>query len=445
MVHPLSPIEEIRQLVDQLVDGQLNAAGYARIEALILQDQRCLQKYVERLDFHSELVEQAENKSPETAVLDGLRKFEIAAKARDRRRNRLTKLSLAACTLALTIALAWLYHTSSLWIAAPMGRIASLSVDLRTQRTPLELGQVIRQNETISITAGIASIQLPDVMLDLIAPASIRFERRGHVYLTTGKVIANVQQPAIGFTVRTPDTEVVDLGTEFLVQHQPQAGTEVSVRRGRAQASLLDWRNQSVKVLELTANRSAHLHRHGEIAREVDFEPAAFDSMDETRGGIRSIDGNLRTSTLRYRSFRADRITTPNHLLVIPEQQNIQLDADLVLNGLQGPTRIPAGSIVSSYLVHFDPTDLGKLAPRGAISFFGTIAAVVGSAEDLAATDRRFGLKDTFYETESFRELELDEDEIQISDDRKTLSFYFGTSPPHYLDEARIFVVSQSP
>lgn len=444
MIHPLSPIEEIRQLVDQLVDGQLNAAGYARIEALIMHDQRCLQMYVERLDFHSELVEQAEHKSPETAVLDGLRKFEIAAHARDHRRNRLTNLSLATCALVLTALSVWLYHTW-LWNAVPVGRIASLSADLQTDGVPLELGQIIRQNETISIAQGIASIQLPDVMIDLIAPASIRFEHRGRIYLTTGKVIANVQQPAIGFTVRTPDSEVVDLGTEFLVQHHPQAGTEVSVRRGRAQACLLDWRRQSVKVLELTANRSARLRREGDIAREVNFEPEVFHSVDETRGGIRSIDGNLRTSTLRYRSFRADRITTPNHLLVIPERQNVQLDADLLLNSLQGPVRIPAGSIVSSYLVHFDPTDLGKLAPRGAITFFGTIAAVVGTSEELAATDIHFGLEETFYETAEFRELELDEDEIQISDDRKTLSFYFGTSPPHYLDEARIFVVSQSP
>jgi hypothetical protein len=48
------------------------------------------------------------------------------------------------------------------------------------------------------------------------------------------------------------------------------------------------------------------------------------------------------------------------------------------------------------------------------------------------------------FERQSFREIEPEEDEIHISDDRMTISFYFGLSPPAFLDEVRILVATDS-
>lgn len=438
-----SPADEMSQLVDLLYDGKIDHVGFDRIQSLILQDQRHLQTYVERFDFHCELHEQADHKPTEMMVLDVLHQSATTLARQESRQQWRAGILLLTCGIILGVGFGWLYYSTFLY-ATPVGTIASFSADLGTTSRTFEPGQVIRQRETISISKGILSVQLPEVMIDLIGPASIRFENSGRVLLTGGKVIANVDPKGIGFTVKTPETEVVDLGTEFLVRHHRDEGTYVSVRRGVAQARHLDWRGDPVKMIELTTSRAARFQQSDGVAKEVAYSGNDYLPVDQSRGGIRRLSGALRTLSEIPASLKSEQVTTPNHMLIIPERQ-ITLEADLQVNSLSGPVRIPAGTTVNSYLIHYDPTLLINSGPRGAVTFHGQVAAVIGSATELITTDSLFGLAETSYESQAFRELELDEDEVQISDDRRTVSFFFGITPPKLVDEARILLIHESP
>ncbi|SFI86861.1 FecR domain-containing protein [Planctomicrobium piriforme] len=446
MPHSTSQVEETRQLVDALYDGQLDRQGFGRLELLISNNQACLQAYVERIDFHGGLLDQAETRSPEESAIAVLRRFAAACAAGERRHQRRTIAGFVAAASLVMCVGGWMWF-NGLMPTAAIGNIASLSTDARSLRGNgrLELGQVVRWGETITVSSGVMSLQLPNVMLDVVSPATVRLDEPDRVSLTQGMVVAKVFTAGKGFTVRTPEAEVVDLGTEFLVRSSSAGGTEVSVRQGRAQASLLDWRGQPTQMLELTDHRAARFAAAEKLAREVEYKSEDFQVVDQSRGGIRSIDGALRTVQATPKSLLSEKLTTPNHMLVVPERQHVTLENDLVVEGLQGEVRIPAGSTVSSYLMHYDPTEVVSFAPRGAVTFFGTIAAVVGSADALSATDTTLGLQGTEYETKQFRELEIEEDEVRISDDRKTVSFFFGVSPPEFLDEARILVIERSP
>ncbi|WP_437223084.1 FecR domain-containing protein [Planctomicrobium sp. SH661] len=438
-----STVDEVRQLTDQLYDGEIDPAGVARIEELIMQDQQCLQTYVERLDFHSELLEQADQKTNEMGALQIIQQCSVSRDRQERRQRWKINAVLVACSLLGLAALGGAYY-SAILVPAAVGTVASLSTDLELKDSSLELGQIVRRGQTISVNRGIVSLQLAHVTVDLIGPASLRLDGKSRVSLAKGTLLSKVQPEGVGFTVKTPDSEIVDLGTEFLVQHDTGNGTHLSVRRGAAQGKLLDWRGLPTKVMELTASRAAQFQKEKEAVKEVRYAPERFTPVDESRGGIRQLSGALRTVTQAPVSLRSNRTTTPNHLLVMPEKR-VKLTSDLTVEGLSGPVTIPAGSTVASYLIHYDPTAVVSFAPRGAVTFFQDIAAIVVSSTGLTATDSLFGLPRTKYEVAEFRELELEEDEIQVSDDRKTVSFYFGVSPPEFLDEVRILVVESSP
>src|SRR5690606_6534244 len=103
------------------------------------------------------------------------------------------------------------------------------------------------------------------------------------VQLEHGIVKALVGKGGEGFIIRTPQAEVVDLGTEFLVSHDPIAGTDVNVRQGRTKASLLDKHGVPLNVIELTANRAARLSSKLDQPREVNFDSRLFEEIDVSR------------------------------------------------------------------------------------------------------------------------------------------------------------------
>jgi len=318
-----------------------------------------------------------------------------------------------------------------------------MTSDTRASSGTLELGQVVRAGSTLSVKSGVLSIELPHVMLDLLGPARLKLNDLHRVELQKGTLTVRVGPGGEGFTVRTADAEVVDFGTEFSVKYDSGQGTAVSVRHGRVRSSLLDHENVSSKVLELTANRAARLQRGTATLSEVVFQPEAFEQVDRARGKIHSLTGQIRTTTNTPASLLSEQTTTPNHILVLPEQQNVILQADLVIDTLKGQVRLPAGAVVSSYLVHYDPTTSAAYAPRGAIKFSGTIAGAIVNTEALLQTDSLFGIPDLPYEVRPSRGLELQDDLVQMSEDQQTISFFFRMSPPEYQDQVRVLVYSE--
>ena len=81
------------------------------------------------------------------------------------------------------------------------------------------------------MTDGILELTYVDnVRLIIQAPAVFELERQDRVELSSGRLAARVPTNAIGFTVRTGRTEVVDLGTEFVVDVPNAVGADIPVR-----------------------------------------------------------------------------------------------------------------------------------------------------------------------------------------------------------------------
>jgi len=440
-----SPLDEVRFLADQMFDGAIDGPQTARLEALIVNDIACMQAYVERMTFHGELLKDSREMSSAQASSMAIRELAQAVRLRERRRWLVHVGLLSTMALCLIAACGTLFFVINPLRPAPLGAVANLSENFHASTAALDLGQIVRLGEKFIIQEGMISLQLPDVMVDVLGPATVQLNGAGKVFLHRGTLFARILPGGEGFTVTTPDVEVVDLGTEFQVHYSATEGTRVSVRQGRAQASLLDWQRKPIKLLELTDGRSAQFRGATGLAKEVVFQPEIFEPVDQSRGGIRSIDGTIRTTSRVPVALYSGQLQTPNHMLVIPERQNLVLDEDLLVEGISGPVRIAAGSTISSYLVHYDPTALVTTAPRGAVTFFGKVTAVIGRAKGLRETDSFLGLPGVHFEKADYREFELEEDLVRISNDRHTVSFYCGVNPDEFLDEARIIVVMSSP
>lgn len=436
-----NPEFEVRQLADALFDGDLDQAGIVRLEQLIDSSPECLRAYVERLDFHGALLDQADPHTNQQAALLVLQDLSENWEIRASRARIWMMVSSSVCAAVLCGLLVWIFsrHPDQ---PTPIGSIAHLSTDASSSVGDLELGRVLQAGSFVQLDSGILSIELPYVIVDLIGPAKMKLNSQQQIELHQGTLTARVSPGGEGFTVRTPDAEVVDFGTEFSVHYDPVQGTDVAVRRGRVRSSLLGPMDAMTQVLDLTANRAARLRRQEEHISETVFQPNVFLQVDQARGSIRSVTGQLRTAHESPVSLESEKTTTPNHMLIVPERQNLTLEFDLEVESLSGRLRIPAGTSISSYLVHYDPTALAEYAPRGSIRFFGEIAGVVASSKGLVNTDAIFGLPGTTYEGGEFRGLELTDDTIQVSEDRQTVSFFFRMSPPEYQDQVRILVYS---
>ncbi|WP_437228460.1 hypothetical protein SH661x_000922 [Planctomicrobium sp. SH661] len=434
-------LAEVRRLAYAMFDGVIDAAGVERLECLILDDPACLQTYVEMVNLHGDLFSKADLKTDREAVLAVLRDFTQACERREKNRRRALITALAASVLVVGSAVGWMFLGNTDF-ATPVGRLAHMTSNAVSNQRKMELGQIIRKGKTISVKEGVVSFQLEDVLLDLIGPVELKLESSKVVHLKSGTLAAYVLPGGEGFTVRTPDAEVVDQGTEFCVRYDPVRGTDVAVRRGRAVASLLNSQGASTMEVDLTSSRSAHLNLTRSLLEETIYEPQQFEPIDRTRGTIRSMTGQLRTLVDPPASLLSEETPTPNHMLVIQERQNVKLDRDLTVEGVTGRAVIPAGTTVSSYLVHYDPTVQAIYSPRGTIKFFGKIGAAISSADALNATDEQFGLSETTYEKRTSRGLEAGADEVRISEAGEAVSFFFGMSPPEYLDQVRVLVIA---
>ena len=97
-------------------------------------------------------------------------------------------------------------------------------------------GDAVRKGD-LTLREGYAELTLAHgVRLILESPLTIDVTDPKRVILKSGSLVATVPRPAIGFTVITPSSEVVDLGTEFGVSVDKQGGSEVCVLKGEVKA-----------------------------------------------------------------------------------------------------------------------------------------------------------------------------------------------------------------
>jgi hypothetical protein len=98
-------------------------------------------------------------------------------------------------------------------------------------RDPVE-GQRLARGE-LHLVQGLALVRFDGGAAALLSgDVRLELETRGSARLHRGRLTVRAPDEAVGFTVRTPASDVVDLGTEFAVQVAPSGATELHVLDG---------------------------------------------------------------------------------------------------------------------------------------------------------------------------------------------------------------------
>ena len=108
------------------------------------------------------------------------------------------------------------------------------TVDVRwSGKKSLVTGQAVSPEDFIELLSGLVELQFfRGATLTLQGPARLTIHDLENVVLHEGRAWAHVPGPARGFTIHTPDAEIVDLGTEFGVSVVDGQQTEVNVIDG---------------------------------------------------------------------------------------------------------------------------------------------------------------------------------------------------------------------
>ncbi|QDT63443.1 FecR domain-containing protein [Calycomorphotria hydatis] len=414
-----------------------------------------------------ELFEQLANDS--SVVLDSVNHFEVGTALRESvnlndslttivsadrrlgRRNSTTerfRIGLIGAISALaSVALAMIVGISlMLYDPAPpvAGKLVGLTADAKWAGKAYVPGDLILERMTATLDTGIASFELNGgAIVSIQGPSTIEATSGGETKLFHGLLHAVVPNRAIGYTVRTPDAEVVDHGTEFAVERGDEFGTRVVVKQGRVIGRMLTG---SKLFYDLVAGQAMEFPPDAASPRELpnslDMMPQ-FTMFEKARDGISRTRGIVRTASTPPSDLQTGQSRTDNFIMLIRERRNFQLETDLVIRQWDGPVTIPQGTKVDSYLLHFDPGPGSFASPVGAIDFHQPVLAVAVTTGDLQATDFLYDQSIARFPSENTRGLEKKDDLLEVSTDRKTLNFRITQGLPNALDQCRILVRSE--
>jgi hypothetical protein len=261
----------VAELLDVVLDNESSEAQNRELDALIKQDPELAGEVAAQLRFHSLLEWEAPQISsfatPGSPAAPAARPFVPPA-----RRRAVFAAWVQAAAAALVIACG-----AGLWYglqdAAPRdGAVAEIVEDRLVDWGPatdaLTADRRVRAGR-VEIESGTLTLRFRSgATLNAIGPASMRIESDMLVRLDSGQATAHVPHWAVGFTVETPDVEIVDLGTEFGVVARRDGKTDVVVFDGEVDLTPVMQRAGGVQK-RLTQGEGVSVTNKGGIDRIV--------------------------------------------------------------------------------------------------------------------------------------------------------------------------------
>ncbi len=119
-------------------------------------------------------------------------------------------------------------------------------------------------------------------MVTLTGPARFRLLNEKHGYLESGKLVASVNDDAIGFRIDSPTMQLTDLGTEFVVDATTTGATDVYVLKGLVRVQHKDGIKKNPQRLKLFENESSRFIKSG-VPEHIAFNKDLSDKLVTNR------------------------------------------------------------------------------------------------------------------------------------------------------------------
>jgi ferric-dicitrate binding protein FerR (iron transport regulator) len=261
------PTVELRDLCAAAAEDRLTDAQTRRLEELVLGSPAALRFYTSFLHQHAALTWSAADPVPLSGEA-------AAVEPASRRRSSRTGWVAGFVGLAASVVLAvgWFASTGAAAVAKPVATLTAAKACKWDGGTlPTEEGARLTAGK-LRLAEGVAKITFDTgAEVRLEGPAELQIVSPGRCVLASGRVVAKVPPPAIGFVVDTPSAELTDFGTEFGVNVRDGRAAEVQVFDG-----VVDARDRTTgKVERMRTGKNLRFSADGVASFDPNAEPPA--------------------------------------------------------------------------------------------------------------------------------------------------------------------------
>jgi len=251
---------ELTELFAKVRDESLSPEELRRLEERLRSSAEDREHFLRFQQLHS-LLETMPPSEDEEAIEESMRGGRVI-----RFPGRWAAIGLAAAATIAVAALVW-FQALAPDFDSPAIATLLLAEDSRWERggPVLQEGQLLSSgplrllegSAVVRFAGGAEVVLTGDTKIDLISARSVR--------LRHGEAVIRAVEGAEGFTVFTPEGEMIDLGTEFAVRVENSGATELHVHEGEV----------AVKESVVAAGRAIRLDR-SQAAREVQLNAPRF-------------------------------------------------------------------------------------------------------------------------------------------------------------------------
>jgi hypothetical protein len=274
-------------LIDRFLEGEVSA-DEAELVTEWLESPASLQRFVKRAELHADLRSSLRRKSIQDSAMetcDGKQSdpAESLSGHADgvRRRPSILKLGLGivAFATAASLLIAYVMSSDETQPDGPTGHFATVvsRIDalLTNGESDWDAAELVAGD--YQLRRGLLHLQFNGgVMVYMEAPAQISLVSGKRLVLQHGRLSASVPPEGIGFTVDTPEAEVVDFGTEFSVD--VESGTsEVHVFDGLVRVQpRLNQGGVTRDAVDLRTSQAVKINEGTEKPVDIELAPERF-------------------------------------------------------------------------------------------------------------------------------------------------------------------------
>lgn len=272
----MSPDKEKRllELAGQLCDETLAGDDFAELEAILNSDPQARALYRSFTGMHRQLE-------------DGALQLEEEAPAAIPFRQKPLLGWLAASAAAMIALLAIAFRPGETPAPTPATAVLTRAIDIQWEhhsRFQATVGEPITER-WIRIASGLAEIEFASgAVVSIEGPARLRIDNPLYCFYKSGKLAAHCPESAYGFTIRFPGGKVIDLGTEFVMNSEPDGKTNVHVLTGEVIVALTDDSEAVISEQNLLENSAVVIDPATNRIEAIDFDAEPFASMQ--RGSL---------------------------------------------------------------------------------------------------------------------------------------------------------------
>ncbi len=182
----------------------------------------------------------------------------------------------AVCSLVVLLLILTCVHFYKMLIPKEIATLStSLNATLSDNQTVVSGMRLANRKDPSFLQTGLIEIVFDGgakVLLE--APAAFRLKSANLMVLHAGQLFAFVPDYAQGFTVETPNSRIIDMGTEFGIRVEQDGTSDLHMFKGKA-ALALDSVAKAKQTLALTAGQAKRIDTSGHIS-DISIKEQAF-------------------------------------------------------------------------------------------------------------------------------------------------------------------------